>query len=209
MCDGEISSETISKYINGIHTLSVVTGKIDFLLLYAEQTYSQDKFLIHSLSSILKNIVMVNQDNKYERTQIHIDDKPICSTKYDILSKEGALNVKKVQIPHEDIKTLPKDAEIAQDENLDIKGIAFDTHYILVNSTHLEEFWYSSGASLLKTKFKDNQRLYHYISVPKFHIDKMILLDTNGESASKYFNTEVKCIYEYREVSGEAEEMVG
>ena len=50
----EIDNHTINKYVEGLHKLSIVTGKLDSMLLYLEQIKSEDRFLLSSLDSILK-----------------------------------------------------------------------------------------------------------------------------------------------------------
>lgn len=196
----EISGETINKYICSLHRLSLCTGKLDNLLLYTEQKYYEDSFLIHSLSSILKDITIVNQDGKYERTVF----------KQDIKHVEAPKNTPEVQIPHEDIKVASEPPQVIQNEHLEdvVGNDKSEYYYEFINSSNLDKIWYSIEAKLLKVMFKNNKRIYHYISVPEEHIKQMIVLDMGNQSAGKYFNETVKKDYEYRETSGD-NEMVG
>ena len=233
----EINSETISRYVNSLHKLSICTGKCDLLLSYIEQNYD-DKFLVNSLLSILNDITNVNQDNKYERMQIssdsfnfHIEDnKPITnisksSIKQDILYNKGVLNTKEVQTPHEDIKVANINNDGSQNEHLnkplDDKYLYAQT-YILKNSTNLNRIWWNYlneyrevfGITLNKNNILvrfENERYYIYKNVNYLYIRNLIELDIEKMSPGKYFNSEIKNVYEYEEVTDKIkkEEIVG
>jgi len=221
-----VTGESINKYVAGLHRLSIATGKCDSALMYIEQTYHEDKFLIHSLASILKDITYVNQDSKYERTvmphkpevqpQSLSQTAPVQGTN----RTEQPIATHKVQIPHEDIKVASVSAEVSpesintvDEQNKDLGSVSdidkSEYYYEFINSSNLDKMWYSIEAKLLKVMFKGNKRLYHYISVPESHIKQMIVLDLHEQSAGKYFNSNIVKNYEYRELSGEAEEMYG
>lgn len=196
----EISSETINKYVNSLHRLSLATGKLDNILLYLEQTYPNDKFLIHSLSSILKDVTIVNQDNKYERTVYKNDSLPPLADINDINPPKDTFRYETTS------PILNVSPTCAESSTVEISNEEF--HYKFKNSTNLDEIWYEPKAKLLKVKFKNNQRLYHYISVPDYHIKTMVILDKEGGSAGKYFNSEIVKVYEYRETTSD-EEIIG
>ena len=67
----EINQDIISKYVNGLYQLSVCTGKIDVLLSYCENNYSQDNFLLSSIESLLNDVLKANGNDKdYNRIKI-------------------------------------------------------------------------------------------------------------------------------------------
>ena len=168
--------------------ISVITGKIVALNLYAQN--KNDKFMIDILDSILKDlkykdsITINNNHNKYS---LRATSEP----------QEEQLDVKEVQIPQPKIKQPLKPVLNIVGDNIEYE-FKYSSNLLCMNY----------NGTVLKITFKGNNRSYTYPSVPKYHIDKMILLDENGGSAGKYFNSEVKKNYAYTEVTG-SEERVG
>lgn len=202
----EISSETISRYVNNIHDLSILTGKLDMILSYSQQFHSDDKFLLQSLNSILEDVIMVNQDNRYKRMS--------CSSETEIASiqvsekKEGVLNTKEVQTSQKKIKGALKANLKDNNENI----VEIDTNiieHIFKNSSLLYKLIYNRASQKLRVEFKSNGRLYDYFSVPFDKINKLIALDEVNQNPGKYFASDIKSLYGYREVTTDSEEKVG
>ena len=149
----EISGETINKYVACINNLSICTGKLDMLLSYAEQNYNQDKFLLSSLESLLK----------------------------DILNAIKQPLIKKIEFKNK-------------------------SYYTFQNSSNLAEI-ISTNSFKTRIKFQTG-RLYDYFNVPQNKIKTFIICDKDMISPGKYFNSEIRGQYEYREVTKDLE-MVG
>ena len=198
MFEDEISSETIDKYVNCINNLSISTGKLDMLLSYCEQNYDNDKFLLSSLESLLKDVLNANGNKTYSRIKIGSHDvKSIINKIIDRPeSQEQALNVKKVETPKKEIKQpLIKKVELKS-----------KSYYTFQNSSNLAEI-ISTNSFKTRIKFQTG-RLYDYFNVPKNKIETLITCDKNMISPGKYFNNEIRGQYEYREVTKDLE-MVG
>ena len=201
----EISADTINKYMACVNNLSICTGKLDMLLSYTEQNYNQDKFLLSSLESILKDILNANGNKTYSRIKVGsheikaeiksiIGNKPVCEQK----AQERSLNVKKVQTPHKEIKQALKPIVDADNKN--------NSYYVFKNSTNLAEI---ISTNKIKTRIKfQNGRLYDYFNIPQNKIETLITCDKNMISPGKYFNSEIRSQYGYREVTQDLE-MVG
>ena len=189
----EISANTINKYVNCINNLSICTGKLDMLLSYCEQNYN-DKFLLSSLEFILKDILNANGNKNYSRIKIESNNKNILKneSKSSLESQEQTLNIKKVETPKKIIK---------QPIRLDIKS-----YYVFKNSTNLAEI---INTNKIKTRIKfQNGRLYDFFNIPQRKIETLITCDKNMISPGRYFNSEIRGQYEYREVTKDLE-MVG
>ena len=198
MFEDEISSETITKYVNCMNNLSISTGKLDMLLSYCEQNYDNDKFLLSSLESLLKDVLNANGNKTYSRIKIGSHDvKSIINKIIDRPeSQEQALNVKKVETPKKEIKQpLIKKVELKS-----------KSYYTFQNSSNLAEI-ISTNSFKTRIKFQTG-RLYDYFNVPKSKIETLITCDKNMISPGKYFNSEIRGQYEYREVTKDLE-MVG
>lgn len=167
--------------------ISVITGKIVALNLYAQT--KNDEFMTNILDSILKDL-------KYENN-VTVKNNHKCPIIPNVNEQEDVLNTKQVQTHQPKIKQPLKPI-------LNIVGDKIE--YEFKYSSNL--LCMSYNGTVLTITFKGNNRSYTYPSVPKYHIDKMIILDENGSSAGKYFNSEVKKNYAYVEITGN-EEMVG
>lgn len=200
----EINSDTISKYISALNSLSVSTGKLDMLFSYCEQNHSEDKFLLSSLESILNDILKANgNDKSYNRIKlgshnISSEVKPQIEPKHEYKRQEGVLNTKEVQIPQNKISQPLNTAKTT----LNNKKI----EYTFKNSSNLKSLSYTN---IIKVRITfQNGRVYDYLNVPEDRIKTLITCDKNNISPGRYFNSEIKNCYGYREVSHDSE-MVG
>ena len=194
----EVSASTINKYVNCMNNLSICTGKLDMLLSYCEQNYNNDKFLLSSLESLLKDVLNANGNKTYSRIKIGSHEvKSIINKIIDLPEpQEQALNVKKVETPKKEIKKpLIKKVELKS-----------KSYYTFQNSSNLAEI---INTNSFKTRIKfQNGRLYDYFNIPQNKIETLITCDKNMISPGKYFNSEIRGQYEYREVTKDLE-MVG
>lgn len=192
----EVDSHTINKYVESLSKLSIVTGKLDSTLLYLEQIKSEDKFLLSSLDSVLKDILEINGNKNYLKMSlgshnITSEVKPVIEPKHEYKRKEGVLNVKQVQIPQNKISQ-------------PLKAVLNDKiEYTFKNSTNLKSLSYTN---IIKVRITfQNGRVYDYLNVPEDRIKTLITCDKNNISPGRYFNSEIKNCYGYREVSHDAE----
>ena len=192
----EIDSNTVNKYVNSLAKLSVVTGKLDSLLLYIENNNIQDKFLLSSLDSILKDILEINGNKNYLKMSlgshnITSEVKPVIEPKHEYKRKEDVLNTKQVQIPQNKISQ-------------PLKAVLNDKiEYTFKNSSNLKSLSYTNIIKVRIT-FK-NGRVYDYLNVPEDRIKTLITCDKNNISPGRYFNSEIKNCYGYREVTHDIE----
>lgn len=202
MFEDEISSETITKYVNCMNNLSICTGKLDMLLSYCEQNYNNDKFLLSSLESLLKDVLNANGNKNYSRIKIGsheiktkvetaVENKPICEQK----TQEQPLNIKKVVSNVKENKQALKPIVETEDKS--------NSYYVFKNSTNLAEI---INTNKIKTRIKfQNGRLYDYFNIPQRKIETLITCDKNMISPGRYFNSEIRGQYEYREVTKDLE----
>lgn len=195
----EINSDIINKYVNSLSKLSIATGKLDSVLLYMENNNVQDKFLLSSLDSILKDILEINGNKQYIRMSlgshnITSEVEPTIEPVQEYVVQEELLSVKKVQIPQKKISQ-------------PLKAVLNDKiEYTFKNSSNLKSLSYTN---IIKVRITfQNGRVYDYLNVPEDRIKTLITCDKNNISPGRYFNSEIKNCYEYREVSHDAE-MVG
>lgn len=194
----EITSDIINKYVNGLSKLSICTGKLDAVMLYLENNKIEDKFLLSSLESVLKDILNINGDKQYIRMSLgshNINVAPKIETKITSISvsdvKEDGLNTKKVQSIGKQIKQRLN--KVVDTSNNKI------TEYVFKNSTNLKSLSYTN---IIKVRITfQNGRIYDYLNVPQNKIETLITCDKNNISPGKYFNSEIRGQYEYREVS--------
>ena len=197
----EINSNTVNKYVNSLSKLSICTGKLDSLLLYIENKNIQDKFLLSSLDSILKDILEINGNKQYIRMSLgshNITSELECKNEpqHEYKRKECVLNAPEIQ-------TQAK--KISQPLNTS-KTTLNDKKYTFKNSTNLKSLSYTN---IIKVRITfQNGRIYDYLNVPQNKIETLITCDKNNISPGRYFNSEIKNCYGYREVSHDAE-MVG
>ena len=195
----EIKLETINKYLSSINMLSISTGKLDTILSYCNKEYSNDDFLVSTLSSILKDLLRINGNENYLGIDTvfnkTLNTIPKTSGNTDFSYKEDVLNIKKVQIPQRE-KIKP---------NLSIKSINKKVSHIFKNSSLLKHFEYLNP--ILTVTYK-NDRKYTYSSVPCDKANMCIQLDELNQSPGKYFCKEIRNTYQYVEVTG-SEERVG
>ena len=192
----EIDSHTISKYVDSLSKLSIVTGKIDSALLYLEQIKSEDKFLLSSLDSILKDILEINGNKNYLKMSlgshnISSEVKPVIEPIQVYKRKEDVLNAPEVQ-------------SIANKISQPLKAVLNDKiEYTFKNSSNLKSLSYTN---IIKVRITfQNGRVYDYLNVPENKIKTLITCDKNNISPGKYFNSEIRGLYEYREVSHDYE----
>lgn len=225
----EITSDTISKYVNGLSKLSICTGKLDAVMLYLENNNIEDKFLLSSLDSVLKDILSINGDKQYIRMSLgshNINIAPKLETKITSIPistvNEGGLNTKKVQIPQKQIKQpllackskiYSSKAVADMSENKTSKSI----FHIFKNSSNLARVFHGvediSFLKALKIEIKENETLvifkngrkYIYNDIPQNKIETLIACDKNNISPGRYFNNEIKNAYGFREVTHDAE----
>jgi hypothetical protein len=196
----ELSTETISKYVSGLNKLSICTGKLDTIILYLKQKNIEDEFLLSSLDSILKDIININGDkqyipmnSRYENVKVNTIQNRV---RHILKPQEQTLNIKKVQTHKKENKTPTKTSETPQNENKDCL-------YIFKNSSNLKSI---ISYNAIKTRIEfQNGRLYDYFNIPENKIKTLITCDKNNISPGKYFNSEIKGQYEYREVSKDME----
>ena len=199
----EIDSNTISQYVNSLSKLSICTGKLDSLLLYIQDKNIEDKFLLSSLDSILKDILEINGNKQYIRMSlgshnITSEAKLEIEPKHEYKRKEDVLNVKEVQSIGNKISQ-PLNATMEDNKNKKIE-------YTFKNSSNLKSLSYTN---IIKVRITfQNGRVYDYLNVPQNKIETLITCDKNNISPGRYFNSEIKNCYGYREVSHDAE-MVG
>ena len=196
----EINSNTVNKYVESLSKLSIVTGKIDSALLYLEQIKSEDKFLLSSLDSILKDILEINGNKQYIRMSLgshNISSEVKCTIEpqQEYKHQEGVLNTKKVQIPKKKIsQPLNTSKSTLNDSKIE---------YTFKNSSNLKSLSYTN---IIKVRITfQNGRVYDYLNVPKNKIETLITCDKNNISPGKYFNNNIKNSYEYREVTHDYE----
>ena len=197
----EINSDTISKYISALNSLSVSTGKLDMLFSYCEQNHSEDKFLLSSLESILNDILKANgNDKSYNRIKlgshnISSEVKPQIEPKHEYKRKEEPLNTKQVQTIGKKISQ-PLKQIVDTSENKTIE-------YTFKNSSNLKSLSYTN---IIKVRITfQNGRVYDYLNVPQNKIETLITCDKNNISPGRYFNSEIRGLYEYREVTHDYE----
>lgn len=208
----EITSDTISKYINGLSKLSICTGKLDAVMLYLENNNIEDKFLLSSLDSVLKDILSINGGRQYIRMSLgshNINIAPKLETKITSIPistvNEGDLNVQKVQSIGKQIKQplLACKSKIYSSNKVINTSDNKKIEYTFKNSTNLKSLSYTN---IIKVRITfQNGRIYDYLNVPKNKIETLITCDKNNISAGKYFNSEIRGQYEYREVSHDYE----
>ena len=197
----EINSDTISKYISALNSLSVSTGKLDMLFSYCEQNHSEDKFLLSSLESILNDILKANgNDKSYNRiklgshnisSEVKVENEP----QHEYKRQEEPLNTKQVQTIGKKISQ-PLKQIVDTSENKTIE-------YTFKNSSNLKSLSYTN---IIKVRITfQNGRVYDYLNVPKNKIETLITCDKNNISPGKYFNNNIKNSYEYREVTHDYE----
>ena len=192
----EINSNTVNKYVDSLSKLSIVTGKIDSVLLYLEQIKSEDKFILSSIDSVLKDILEINGNKQYIRMSlgshnISSEVKPQIEPKHEYKRKEEPLNTKQVQIPQNKISQ-------------PLKAVLNDKiEYAFKNSTNLKSLSYTN---IIKVRITfQNGRVYDYLNVPEDRIKTLITCDKNNISPGRYFNSEIRGQYEYREVTHDYE----
>ena len=195
----EINSNTVNKYVDSLSKLSIVTGKIDSVLLYLEQIKSEDKFLLSSLDSVLKDILEINGNKNYLKMSLgsHNVTSEVESqieSVQEYKHQEDVLNTKQVQIPQNKISQ-------------PLKAVLNDKiEYTFKNSSNLKSLSYTN---IIKVRITfQNGRVYDYLNVPEDRIKTLITCDKNNISPGRYFNTEIRSNYECREVSHDSE-MVG
>ena len=200
----ELDSNTINKYVDSLHKLSIVTGKLDAVLLYLEKSQNEDKFISSSLDSILKDVLEINGDKQYKKMSLGSHEIALAPTTENITrpylnEREGGLNIKKVQTYQKKIKQPLKPVLNVVEENKIL-------NYTFKNSSNLGHFYYKEP--LLQVTYKSNGRIYNYPSVPRYKVEKTIELDELDMHPGKYFNQEIKNNYGYAEVTG-CQEKVG
>src|SRR5574344_698425 len=197
-----ITSDTINKYVNSLHKLSICTGKLDAVMLYLENNNIEDKFLLSSLESVLKDILSINGDKQYTRMSLgshNINVVPKLETKITPIPvsdvKEEALNTKKVQSIGKQIKQrLNKVIDTSDNEKIE---------YTFKNSTNLKSLSYTN---IIKVRITfQNGRMYDYLNVPENKVETLITCDKNNISPGRYFNNEIKNVYGFREVTYDTE----
>ena len=196
----EINSNTINKYVESLSKLSIVTGKLDSLLLYIENKNIQDKFLLSSLDSILKDILEINGNKQYIRMSlgshnITSEVKPQIELKHEYKHKEDVLNAPEIQTQ---AKKISQPLNMSKN-TLNNKKI----EYVFKNSSNLKLLSYTN---IIKVRITfQNGRVYDYLNVPQNKIETLITCDKNNISPGRYFNSEIKNCYGYREVSHDYE----
>ena len=189
----EIDSHTINKYVESLSKLSIVTGKLDSALLYLKQIKSEDKFLLSSLDSILKDILEINGNKNYLKmslgshnitSEVKVENEP----EHEYKRQEGVLNAKKVQTSQK---------KISQGLKTDLNDKKIE--YTFKNSSNLKSLSYTN---IIKVRITfQNGRVYDYLNVPENKIKTLITCDKNNISPGRYFNSEIRGMYEYREVT--------
>lgn len=196
----EINSDTVNKYVNSLSKLSICTGKLDSLLLYIQNKNIQDKFLSSSLDSILKDILEINGNKQYIRMSLgshNISSEVKCTIEpqHEYKRQEGVLNAPEVQTQ---VKKISQPSNTSQ-STLNNKKI----EYTFKNSSNLKSLSYTN---IIKVRITfQNGRIYDYLNVPQNKIETLITCDKNNISPGRYFNSEIKNCYGYREVSHDAE----
>lgn len=196
----EINSDTVNKYVNSLSKLSICTGKLDSLLLYIQDKNIQDKFLSSSLDSILKDILEINGNKQYIRMSLDSHNitsevKSQIEPKHEYKRQEDVLNTKKVQIPQKKISQPLNTFKSTLNDN--------KIEYTFKNSTNLKSLSYTN---IIKVRITfQNGRVYDYLNVPENKIKTLITCDKNNISPGKYFNSEIRGMYEYREVTHDYE----
>lgn len=196
----EIDSNTISQYVNSLSKLSICTGKLDSLLLYIQDKNIEDKFLLSSLDSILKDILEINGNKQYIRMSLgshNIISELECKNElqHEYKRKECVLNAPEIQTQAKKIsQPLNTSKATLNDKKIE---------YIFKNSSNLKLLSYTN---IIKVRITfQNGRIYDYLNVPENKIETLITCDKNNISPGKYFNSEIRPNYEYREVSHDAE----
>ena len=196
----EINSNTVNKYVESLSKLSIVTGKIDSVLLYLEQIKSEDKFLLSSLDSVLKDILEINGNKEYIRMSLgshNISSKTETriEPQQEYKRQEEPLSIKQIQIPQNKISQ-PLSTSKSTLINKKIE-------YTFKNSSNLKSLSYTN---IIKVRITfQNGRVYDYLNVPQNTIETLITCDKNNISPGKYFNSEIRGNYGYREVSHDSE----
>ena len=213
----ELDSHRINKYVEGLHKLSIITGKLDAVILYLEQIKPEDKFLSSSLDSILKDILEINGNKEYIRMNLgsyNITSKVELKNEsiHDTNDHKEQLNAKQVQMPQSKIQQ-PLKPIVEVIDNKQNKSIV----HIFKNSTNLARVFHGTeDISFLKTlgiELKNNETLimfqngrkYIYKDIPENKIETLITCDKNNISPGRYFNSEIRSNYECREVSHDSE----
>ena len=192
----ELDSHTINKYVEGLHKLSIITGKLDSVLLYLEQIKSEDKFILSSLDSVLKDILEINGNKNYLKMSLgshNITSELECKNEpqHEYKRKGDVLNTKQVQIPQNKISQ-PLNTSKTTLNNKKIE-------YTFKNSSNLKLLSYTN---IIKVRITfQNGRIYDYLNVPQNKIETLITCDKNNISPGRYFNSEIKSNYGYREVT--------
>lgn len=208
----EVTSDTINKYVNSLHKLSICTGKLDAVMLYLENNNVEDKFLLSSLDSVLKDILSINGDKQYIRMSLgshNINVAPKLETKITSIPistvNEGGLNTKNVQTQAKQIKQplLACKSKICSSNKVINTSDNKKIEYTFKNSTNLKSLSYTN---IIKVRITfQNGRVYDYLNVPKNKIETLIACDKNNISPGKYFNSEIKNAYGFREVTHDYE----
>lgn len=196
----EINSNTVNKYVDSLSKLSIVTGKIDSALLYLEQIKSEDKFLLSSLDSILKDILEINGNKEYIRMSLgshNISSKTETriEPQHEYKRQEEPLSIKQIQIPQKKISQPLNTSKSTLNNN--------KIEYVFKNSSNLKSLSYTN---IIKVRITfQNGRVYDYLNVPEDRIKTLITCDKNNISPGRYFNSEIRGQYEYREVTHDYE----
>lgn len=178
----EINQEKfLDAYKNALYLSSICIGKLDILLSYCESNYPKDSFISSSLESLLNNMLKSVGDCKYSRIKTN-----------SCASKELLNIVQDIKHEKENLKN-----------NLECLDKNNSYFYIFKNSSLLKQIYYPTYLKITITF--QNGRIYDYLNVPKNKIETLITCDKNNISASKYFNSEIKNNYEYREATHDAE----
>ena len=196
----EINSNTISQYVNSLSKLSICTGKLDSLLLYIQDKNVEDKFLLSSLDSILKDILEINGNKQYIRMSLgshNIISELECKNEpqHEYKRKECVLNAPEIQTQAKKIsQPLNTSRTTLNDKKIE---------YTFKNSSNLKSLSYTN---IIKVRITfQNGRVYDYLNVPQNKIETLITCDKNNISPGRYFNSEIRGLYEYREVTHDYE----
>ena len=196
----EIDSNIINKYVDSLSKLSIITGKLDSILLYLEQIESEDKFISSSLESVLEDILEINGNKQYIRMNlgshnIASEVKSQNEPKHEYKRNEEVLNAPEVQIQAKKISQPLNTSKTNLNNN--------KIEYTFKNSTNLKSLSYTN---IIKVRITfQNGRVYDYLNVPENKIKTLITCDKNNISPGKYFNSEIRGLYEYREVTHDYE----
>ena len=207
MNENELS---VTKYLEAITVMSNSIGKLDSLRVHLKENNDNMSMLV--LEDIIKNLSkaigndykMINIDNvtiapKTAKTvdinapKVHvaeiIEDDTIGENSYINMQ---VTNNKRYNKTNTDFANFMKKSE-------DIIGkqkakIEIDTNnetYTFVNSNTLDYAIYTPKSKEMIIQFKKNGRIYKYKNMPRFLFDNLVNIDTIGESAGAYFQTEV------------------